>query len=148
MREELVNIRTSGGRPLPAPPAGASQIDEDALLQQVREVIAAGKSMPAVAAELQAMGFCADGDDSECGSPSPADFKPLPRAPPSRTFLSYADLERRYGKSRVTLWRWVRLGLLPAPYETGPNSVGFASDEIDERDAKLVRKSYGQEAVA
>ena len=35
-----------------------------------------------------------------------------------RRFLSYADLEERYGKSRVTIWRWVRAGLLPAPYET------------------------------
>ena len=80
-----------------------------------------------------------DGADSEYGG--------APQHVASRRFLSYADLERRYGKSRITIWRWVRLGLLPAPYETGPNSVGFASDEIDERDAKLVRKSYGQEAV-
>ena len=63
-------------------------------------------------------------------------------------FLSYADLEKRYGKSRVTIWRWVRAGLLPAPYEIGPNSVGFASDEIDERDANLTRRAYGQEADA
>jgi predicted DNA-binding transcriptional regulator AlpA len=61
-------------------------------------------------------------------------------------FLSYSDLEERYGKSRVTLWRWARAGLLPAPYETGPNSVGFRSDEIKERDAKLKRKTYGQES--
>ncbi len=61
-------------------------------------------------------------------------------------FLSYADLEKRYGKSRITLWRWVRAGLLPAPYETGPNSVGFRSDEIRERDANLKRKTYGQES--
>ena len=59
-----------------------------------------------------------------------------------RRFLSYADLEERYGKSRVTLWRWVRAGLLPAPYLTGPNSVAFASDEIDERDAALTRRAY------
>jgi len=142
------SFRTSGARPLPAPPAGASQIDGEALRQLVREVIEAGKSVPAVAAELQAMGFCADGDNGQSCSPSPADFKPPPRAPPSRTFLSYADLERRYGKSRVTLWRWVRAGLLPAPYATGPNSVGFASDEIQEHDAGLKRKNYGQEAAA
>ena len=63
-------------------------------------------------------------------------------------FLSYADLEERYGKSRVTLWRWVRAGLLPAPYEIGPNSVAFKSQEIRERDASLKRKSYGQESAA
>ncbi len=63
-------------------------------------------------------------------------------------FLSYADLEERYGKSRVTIWRRVRAGLLPAPYEIGPNSVAFSSQEIQERDAGLKRKTYGQEAVA
>ena len=67
-----------------------------------------------------------------------------------RRFLSYADLEERYGKSRVTLWRWVRAGLLPQPYITGPNSVGFASDEVDERDARLKRRAYApaQEAAS
>jgi predicted DNA-binding transcriptional regulator AlpA len=78
-----------------------------------------------------------DGADGEFGG--------LPRG--GRQFLSYADLEERYGKSRVTLWRWVRAGLLPAPYETGPNSVGFASDELDERDAGLKRRDYGQAAA-
>jgi predicted DNA-binding transcriptional regulator AlpA len=63
-------------------------------------------------------------------------------------FLSYADLEKHYGKSRVTLWRWVRAGLLPAPYEIGPNSAGFSSQEIRERDANLKRKIYGQEAAS
>ncbi len=62
-------------------------------------------------------------------------------------FFSYADLEERYGKSRVTIWRWVRAGLLPAPYENGPNSVAFKIQEIEERDAKLPRKTYGQEAA-
>ncbi len=62
-------------------------------------------------------------------------------------FFSYADLEERYGKSRVTIWRWVRAGLLPAPYENGPNSVDFKIQEIEERDAKLPRKTYGQEAA-
>ena len=60
-------------------------------------------------------------------------------------FLSYSDLERHYQKSRVTLWRWVRQGFLPPPYQLGPNSVGFSSQEIRERDAKLPRKTYGQE---
>ena len=62
-------------------------------------------------------------------------------------FLSYADLEERYGKSRVTLWRWVRAGLLPAPFSIGPNSVAFKSQEIQERDASLKRKTYGQGAA-
>ncbi len=65
-----------------------------------------------------------------------------------RRFLSYSDLEERYGKSRVTLWRWVRAGLLPPPYETGPNSVGFDSEEIQERDAGLKRRAYAPAAEA
>jgi predicted DNA-binding transcriptional regulator AlpA len=75
-----------------------------------------------------------DGADGDFGSCAPR-YR-------GRRFLSYADLEERYGKSRVTLWRWVRAGLLPAPYETGPNSVGFADDELDERDANLTRRTY------
>ena len=64
-----------------------------------------------------------------------------------KRFLSYADLESRYGKCRMTIYRWVCAGLLPTPYETGPGSVGFAAQEIEERDAKLPRKTYGQEAA-
>ena len=79
-----------------------------------------------------------DGADGESGGPQLG----------GQRFLSYADLEEHYGKSRVTLWRWVRAGLLPAPYETGPNSVGFRSQEIRERDARLTRKTYGQESAA
>ena len=38
----------------------------------------------------------------------------------------YADLkERRIVKSRMTLKRWVTLGLLPPPIDLGPNSIGF-----------------------
>ena len=76
-----------------------------------------------------------DGADGEHGGPGGG-----------QQFLSYADLERHYGKTRVTLWRWIRAGLLPAPYELGPNSVGFSSQEIREHDAKLKRKTYGQES--
>jgi predicted DNA-binding transcriptional regulator AlpA len=70
------------------------------------------------------------------------DYSGVPRRTGGRRYLSYADLEQRYGKSRVTIWRWVRAGLLPAPYMIGPNSVAFASDEIDERDAALTRRTY------
>ena len=56
--------------------------------------------------------------------------------------LGFTNLEERYGKSRVTLWRWVRAGLLPAPYRTGPNSVDFDAEEIEARDAGLERCAY------
>ena len=79
-----------------------------------------------------------DGADGDFGSCAPG-YR-------GRRFLSYANLEKRYDKTRVTIWRWVRAGLLPAPYEIGPNSVGFASDEVDERDAGLKRRAYAPAA--
>ena len=82
--------------------------------------------------------FRSDGAEGEYGGP------PLG----GRRFFSYADLEERYDKSRTTIWRWVRKGILPAPYEVGPNSAGFSVPEIIERDAKLKRKSYGPEEAA
>jgi len=36
------------------------------------------------------------------------------------------------GKSRSTIYRWVRTGLLPAPRRIGPNSIGWLQSEIDE----------------
>ena len=75
-----------------------------------------------------------DGADGDAGS--------------RQRFYSYADLAERYGKTRVTIWRWVRKGLLPAPYEFLPGSVGFAVQEIEERDANLSRKTYGHESAA
>jgi len=84
--------------------------------------------------------------DRHCSNGADGDYGGTPIS--GRRFLSYADLEKRYGKSRITLWRWVRAGLLPPPYEVGPNSVGFASDELDERDARLKRRDYGQEIAA
>ena len=82
--------------------------------------------------------FRSDGADGEYGGPALG----------GQQYLSYADLCLRYDKSRTTIWRWVRLGLLPAPYEVGPNTAGFSVPEIIERDAKLKRKSYGPEAAA
>ena len=76
------------------------------------------------------------------------DYGGVPQQYRGRRFLSYADLEARYGKSRVTLWRWVRAGLLPAPYRTGPNSVDFDAEEIEARDAGLERCAYAPAAEA
>ena len=67
------------------------------------------------------------------------------RADKKNCGLSYADLEKRYGKSRITLWRWVRAGRLPAPYELGPNTVGFALPEILASEANLKRKAQQQQ---
>ena len=66
----------------------------------------------------------------------------------SHEFLTYKDLSERYHKSRVTLWRWVRDGRLPAPVQLGPNSVVFRFQEILESEADLKPKTYRTEAVA
>ena len=66
------------------------------------------------------------------------------RGPPlgGQQFISYAQLEVRYGKSRVTLWRWVKTGRLPVPRRMGPNSVAFAVPEILEKEAGWERVNY------
>lgn len=63
-------------------------------------------------------------------------------------FVTYAELERRYGKTRATIWRWVKAGRLPAPYQLGPNSVGFALSEIVASEAALKRATGGQGIAA
>ena len=58
-----------------------------------------------------------------------------------------ADLARRIGVSRVTLWRWEREGNLPKRTRLGPHSVGWLESEIDAwwqdraRSASLDRKA-------
>jgi predicted DNA-binding transcriptional regulator AlpA len=39
-------------------------------------------------------------------------------------YLSDAEICKATGKSRVTLFRWRRLGILPMPHKIGPNSNG------------------------
>ena len=79
-----------------------------------------------------------DGADSEYGGP------PLG----GQQFLSYADMAERDHKSCMTIRRWGEAGLLPAPYEIGPNSRGFKLQEVEEHDNALRRKTYGSEVTA
>ncbi len=55
----------------------------------------------------------------------------------SKRWLTYADLQKRYSKTRVTIYRWVRAGILPRPKRLGPNSVGWDEEALDARDAEL-----------
>ena len=81
-----------------------------------------------------------DGGDGEYGG--------VPQRIGGQQFVSYSDLEERYGKSRVTIWRWVKTGRLPAPYALGPNTTAFSLQEILAAEAKLERKNYGAKATA
>jgi predicted DNA-binding transcriptional regulator AlpA len=62
-----------------------------------------------------------------------------------RQFLRYPEMiTRGYFRNRMGARRAVQSGHLPAPYELGPNSIGWADDELDEVDAKRPRREYGQ----
>jgi len=39
-------------------------------------------------------------------------------------------LEITGGKSRTTIWRWIRAGIFPKPRKLGPNSNGWLRSEI------------------
>jgi predicted DNA-binding transcriptional regulator AlpA len=62
----------------------------------------------------------------------------------SRTLLKGWDgLGRKTGRSRTTNWRDVRKGVLPPPFELGPNAVAWWEDEVDANLAARPRRRYG-----
>lgn len=61
---------------------------------------------------------------------------------PGRHLLSAKQVMTRMGWSRTTLWRRVRAGEFPAPVQTGPNSVDWFDDEVDEAQENLPRVNY------
>lgn len=48
--------------------------------------------------------------------------------------------EQRYGISRTTHWRWVKIGRLPEPIEIGPGCKRHNVATLDEHDAKWFAK--------
>ena len=48
-----------------------------------------------------------------------------------RAFLSYGDLAQKFGRTKQTIARWVRQGLLPQPREIAPQVVGWVATDID-----------------
>lgn len=56
--------------------------------------------------------------------------------------LRYAEVLRRTGLSRTTIWRKIRAGDFPAPIQLGPNSVGWLDEEIDTWVANRPRVTY------
>ena len=67
---------------------------------------------------------------------------------PSRRLVSAKQVMIRMGWSRTTLWRRVRAGEFPAPVKTGPNSVDWFDDEVDDYQADLPRVNYAPEPEA
>lgn len=41
------------------------------------------------------------------------------------------ELAERLGISRVTLWRWERLGKLPPKRQLGPHLIGWLESELE-----------------
>ena len=63
-------------------------------------------------------------------------------------FLRTSEVAEMLGVSRVTLWRWVRRGLLPPKRSIGPNTVGWLDSEILEWIESRPKLSTGPEGGA
>ncbi len=64
-------------------------------------------------------------------------------------FISYKQLENRTGYGRVQLWRKAcdPNDPFPAPYQLGPNRVGFDEAELEEWERSRPRVNYAPEPV-
>lgn len=56
-----------------------------------------------------------------------------------RQRLGIADVERRLGRNRATLWRWYRNGLFPAPHFIGELRAWWL-DEIEAWEAEQMSR--------
>lgn len=54
-----------------------------------------------------------------------------------RPWLSDIEVGHWYGISRVSVWRWVRGGLLPQPRKLGPNTTRWSRKDLEAHDAAL-----------
>lgn len=64
--------------------------------------------------------------------PSAPDADTAPPPGPVVRLLSTAEVGKLIGCSRTTLHRRVRAGTFPAPIRTGPNSVRYRGDEVQD----------------
>lgn len=46
-------------------------------------------------------------------------------------FLRYNEVAKRFGVSRVTIWRWIQNNRFPAPVRLGGNIVAFRASEVE-----------------
>lgn len=56
-------------------------------------------------------------------------------------WITDKDLSQRYGVSRITIWRWVKSGLIPGPRKIAPNTTRWNVAELDAHDARLLKDS-------
>lgn len=62
---------------------------------------------------------------------------------PERVVIGgWKALNEKTKRSRQQTWRDIRAGNFPAPFELGPNSVGWFEDEVDEWLASRPRRNY------
>ena len=59
-------------------------------------------------------------------------------------YISADELAARLGVSRMTVWRWSKAGVLPAPVALGPHRVAWKESEIVAWEATLERVAHGQ----
>jgi predicted DNA-binding transcriptional regulator AlpA len=59
-------------------------------------------------------------------------------------YVSAADLARRYGVDRSTVWRWQARGILPAPIKISDQCTRWDLAAVERRD--LERERDGQAA--
>jgi prophage regulatory protein len=61
--------------------------------------------------------------------------------------LRMRDVLAMTGISRSTLWRKIRAGDFPAPFELGVNTVAFESDAVDAWLKSRPRRTYGDQSA-
>ncbi len=72
--------------------------------------------------------------------------EPAPKPP--RRLCRAPEVCGRYGTSRTTIWRDVRAGKFPPPGKSGPNRIGWWSDELDAHDETLSRVAWAPDKEA
>jgi predicted DNA-binding transcriptional regulator AlpA len=56
--------------------------------------------------------------------------------------------ERLGGRSRVQIYRDIRDGKFPAPFELGPNSIGWYEQQVEQHLASRPKRTYGRKVEA
>ena len=60
----------------------------------------------------------------------------------NRRLIRWPTVHARTGRSRVQVWRDIKIRRFPAPVQIGPNAIGWFEDEIDAWLAKRPRVAY------